>query len=99
MTVHERLVSAGLVAVTSAAIMLSAAATASADDAGSGLLWPDPTEPYYWDDNENPGSTGPAPLPTDDLYWKEGQDAGGTGNAAQPSGPEYTDEGQNAGAV
>lgn len=96
---REKLVSVGLAALTIAGIMLSAAATASADDSDSGLLWPDPNEPSYWDANENPGSTGPAPLPTDDLYWKEGQDAGGTGNAPQPSGPEYTDEGENAGAV
>jgi hypothetical protein len=97
--VREKLATAGLAALTMTGIMLSAAATAAADDSGSGLLWPDPTEPYYWDANENPGSTGPAPLPTDDLYWKDGQDAGGTGNAPQPSGPEYTDEGENAGAV
>ncbi|MCV7217819.1 hypothetical protein H7J51_21335 [Mycobacterium crocinum] len=99
MMMREKLVSAGLAALTMTGIMLSAAATASADDSDSGLLWPDPNEPSYWDANENPGSTGRAPLPTDDLYWKEGQDAGGTGNAPQPSGPEYTDEGENAGAV
>ncbi len=57
---------------------MSTAATALADDSGSGLLWPDPNEPYYWDANENAQGTGPAPLPTDDLYWKEGENAGGT---------------------
>lgn len=99
MTVRAKLISVGFAALAMTAVTLSAAGTASADDSGSGLLWPDPTEPYYWDANENPGSTGPAPLPTDDLYWKEGEDAGGTGNAPQPNAPEYTDEGQNAGAV
>ncbi len=80
---REKLVSVGLAALTVTGIMLSAAATASADDSDSGLLWPDPNEPSYWDANENPGSTGPAPpLPTDDLYWKEGQDAGGHGQCA-----------------
>ena len=97
--VRARLASMGMVVLAMAAIMLSGSATAAADDSGSGLLWPDPTDPYYWDANENPGSTGPAPLPTDDLYWKEGEDAGGTGNAPQPSGPQYTDEGEYAGAV
>jgi len=97
--IRDKVASVGLAAVTITGVMLAAAATASADDSGNGLLWPDPTEPYYWDANENAGGTGPAPLPTDDLYWKDGQDAGGTGNAPQPSGPEYTDEGENAGAV
>ena len=88
----------GLALMAAAAILVGTAPTASADDSGSGLLWPDPTEPYYWNANENAEGTGPAPLPTDDLYWKEGQDAGGTGNAPQPNQPEYTNEGENAGA-
>ncbi len=58
---EKKLVSAGLAALTMTGIMLSAAATASADDSDSGLLWPDPNEPSYWDANENPGSTGRAP--------------------------------------
>lgn len=88
----------GLALLAAAALSMSTAATAMADDSGSGLLWPDPNEPYYWDANENAQGTGPAPLPTDDLYWKEGEDAGGTGNSPQPDVPEYTDLGENAGA-
>ena len=99
MMVRAKLVSVGFTALAVTAITLSTAATAGADDSGSGLLWPDTTDPYYWDANENAGGTGPAPLPTDDLYWKEGEDAGGTGNAPQPNAPEYTNEGENAGAV
>ncbi|TGD89755.1 hypothetical protein BayCH28_03935 [Mycolicibacterium sp. CH28] len=97
MRIHPQIAAAGLTLAAMIGIALSVASPAFADDSG-GLVWPDPTEPYYWDANENAGGTGPAPLPTDDLYWKEGQDAGGTGNAPQPSGPEYTDEGSNAGA-
>ena len=88
----------GLALLAATAISVCTAATASADDSGSGLLWPDPTEPYYWNANENAEGTGPAPLPTDDLYWKEGQDAGGTGNAPQPDVPGYTNLGENASA-
>jgi hypothetical protein len=99
MMMGAKLESAGLAVLTMTAITLGAAATASADDSGGGLAWPDPTEPYYWDANQNAGGTGIAPLPTDDLYWKEGQDAGGTGNAPQPNAPEYTNQGENAGAV
>ena len=91
-----KVVAAAFAPMAVAAITLSTAASASAD---SGLLWPDPNEPYYWDANENAQSTGPAPLPTDDLYWKEGQDAGSTGAEPQPNVPEYTNEGENAGAV
>lgn len=94
---RAKLISLGLAILTMTGIALSVAATAAADDSGS-MTWPDPNEPYYWDANENPGSTGPAPLPTDDLYWKEGQDAGGTGNAPQPNAPEYTNQGEDAGA-
>lgn len=82
-----------LVLSTAVAVSVSTPPAASAD-----LVWPDPTDPYYWNANENAEGTGPAPLPTDDLYWKEGQDAGGTGNAPQPDQPEYTNLGENAGA-
>ncbi|MCX2931987.1 hypothetical protein ORI20_17030 [Mycobacterium sp. CVI_P3] len=96
MMVRAKLTSAGLAALA-IGITLSGAASASADTGG--LVWPDPTDPYYWDANENAGGTGIAPLPTDDLYWKEGQSAGGTGNGPQPDVPEYTNEGEDAGAV
>ena len=86
-----------LAPIAVAAMSVTVAPHASADSGG--LLWPDPNEPYYWDANENAGSTGPAPLPTDDLYWKDGQDAGSTGNAPQPDVPEYTNQGEDAGAV
>lgn len=92
-----KLALAALTPLAVVAITLTPAPTVSADTGG--LVWPDPTEPYYWDANENPGSTGPAPLPTDDLYWKTGNDAGSTGPGAQPDVPEYTNLGEDAGAV
>ncbi len=92
-----KLALAALTPMAAIAISVAAAPSASADTGG--LVWPDPTEPYYWDANENAGSTGPAPLPTDDLYWKAGQDAGSTGPGAQPDVPEYTNMGEDAGAV
>ena len=92
-----KLALAALTPLAVVAITFTAAPTASADSGG--LVWPDPTEPYYWDANEDAGSTGPAPLPTDDLYWKTGNDAGSTGPGAQPDVPEYTNLGEDAGAV
>lgn len=93
---RTRLAPIGFALLATAGVAIAMAAPAAADTGG--LVWPDPTEPYYWDANENAGSTGPAPLPKDDLYWKDGEDAGGTGNAPQPNVPEYTDQGENAGA-
>ena len=46
-----KLALAALTPLAVVAITFTAAPTASADSGG--LVWPDPTEPYYWDANEN----------------------------------------------
>ena len=72
-------------------------ATAAADDSDTF----DPTYPGFWEEGENAGGTGIAPLPTDSLFWKEGDNgnAGGTGVQSGPSGVNPYDTGQDAGGV
>ena len=52
---------AALTPMAVVAITLTAAPTAPADTGG--LVWPDPTEPHYWDANENPAAPDPLRCP------------------------------------